>query len=305
MAKIPEIRPPASSRLAFQGTMTRMRIDLARLIKSQLYPRLSELRLQAGSDFGMRQDSVVDDVAVVMAKIGLLFSQLHPDGRTAAEVGVIGRSVHASASRQVGKQLLAIGVSPASQAGANASLLQAFVRQNVLLIKTLNHGQVGQIEALVLDSFRRGIHVSSIKKEIQAKLRVGRARASLLARDQVLKLHGQFAQIEQVDAGIEEYVWRTVRDERVRPGHKALDGTKQKWNKPPVVSSRKGVRRAHPGGDYQCRCYAEPAMPDLGARGGEKQGAGSAGSTGTGLFAMAAIAAAAFLFGDKPEDDGF
>jgi hypothetical protein len=55
------------------------------------------------------------------------------------------------------------------------------------------------------------------------------------------------------------YVWRTVRDERVRPTHAALDGLVFSRSNPPAIG--------HPGREINCRCWAEPyygdpAIPD-------------------------------------------
>lgn len=46
------------------------------------------------------------------------------------------------------------------------------------------------------------------------------------------------------------YVWRTARDERVRPAHAANEGRVFAWRDPPPTG--------HPGEAHQCRCWAEP-----------------------------------------------
>lgn len=52
-------------------------------------------------------------------------------------------------------------------------------------------------------------------------------------------------------AGItDRYVWRTRRDERVRPSHRMNDGRIFSWSDPPATG--------HPGDDYNCRCEAVP-----------------------------------------------
>jgi SPP1 gp7 family putative phage head morphogenesis protein len=47
------------------------------------------------------------------------------------------------------------------------------------------------------------------------------------------------------------YIWRTVRDNHVRSQHAAREGKVFSWNKAP--------EGGHPGEDYNCRCWAEPA----------------------------------------------
>lgn len=51
------------------------------------------------------------------------------------------------------------------------------------------------------------------------------------------------------------YLWRTRRDGRVRPEHAANEGKIFAWDDPPPTG--------HPGGDYGCRCTAEPYQPDI------------------------------------------
>ena len=59
------------------------------------------------------------------------------------------------------------------------------------------------------------------------------------------------------EGGFGYYVWTTRKDNKVRPDHARLEGRICNWNDPPVVDLRSG-RRAHPGGDYNCRCSAAP-----------------------------------------------
>mgnify|MGYP000210898992 CR=1 FL=1 len=73
-----------------------------------------------------------------------------------------------------------------------------------------------------------------------------------------VQLNGQITEERQTQAGIEEYVWSTSNDEKVRETHEELDGTTQRWDDPPV--SEKNGDRNHPGGSYQCRCVAVPVL---------------------------------------------
>ena len=59
------------------------------------------------------------------------------------------------------------------------------------------------------------------------------------------------------EGGFEYYVWTTRKDNKVRPDHARLEGRICNWSDPPVVDLRSG-RRAHPSGDYNCRCTAAP-----------------------------------------------
>ena len=82
---------------------------------------------------------------------------------------------------------------------------------------------------------------------------VWKSRASLIARDQTLKLNSAITKERHQNAGITEYIWSTSQDSRVRPEHADLEGTQHSWDVPPEPG--------HPGEDFQCRCCAIPIFP--------------------------------------------
>ena len=86
---------------------------------------------------------------------------------------------------------------------------------------------------------------------------VSDSRAKLIARDQVAKLNGELTKERQTDLGVTGYIWRTVGDERVRDEHADNDGQFFTWDSPPSTGA--------PGEDIQCRCWAEPVLPELAA----------------------------------------
>lgn len=137
-------------------------------------------------------------------------------------------------------------------------LLTSFRDQGVGLIRSLGREKIARVRSILDDT--AGDRVEDIAARIREETQATPARASLIARDQVLKLNNGVTQERHKAAGVTEYVWRTSRDERVRSRHKALEGTTQSYDTPPVVDLRTG-RRAHPGGDYSCRCTAEPIIP--------------------------------------------
>lgn len=149
-----------------------------------------------------------------------------------------------------------------------------WTKTNVDLIKSIPKDSLGNMQDIVLGGVQSGKTVKSIMQDIQHIYGVSRNKARFLARDQMSKLNADIAQFQQTDAGVEEYIWSSSGDGRVRDRHKELDGKKFKWSDPPIVDVRTG-RRAHPGQDYQCRCVALPVFDidtlDLPMSGQEKQ----------------------------------
>lgn len=135
--------------------------------------------------------------------------------------------------------------------------LDLWIASNVDLIKTIPHDTLGKMREIVYDGFVNGKTTTRMTKDIQAAYGVSKRRAEFIARDQVAKLNGQIQQAQQQDAGIDEYIWSTVGDERVRESHRELNGKKCSWNDPPVNSDG---RACHPGEDYGCRCIGRPVF---------------------------------------------
>lgn len=85
-------------------------------------------------------------------------------------------------------------------------------------------------------------------------------KAELLARDVAGSLHAEIATKRAQEAGVRGYIWRTQRDERVRPEHEEREGERFTWDSPPDDG--------HPGEPPLCRCWAEPdidsVLDDLG-----------------------------------------
>jgi SPP1 gp7 family putative phage head morphogenesis protein len=59
----------------------------------------------------------------------------------------------------------------------------------------------------------------------------------------------------QREAGVCQYIWHTVGDERVRDSHEANEGEVFSWDDPPDTG--------HPGEADNCRCSAEPVVDSL------------------------------------------
>lgn len=138
-------------------------------------------------------------------------------------------------------------------------ILRTWIDDNVNLIKTIPNDKLREMKDIVQEGFRGGKSVTVITREIQAAYGVGKRKARFIARDQIAKLNGELTKQQQQDAGIQEYIWKTAGDSRVRSGHQRLNNKRFRWDDPPVVDAKTG-RRCHPGQDYACRCIALPVF---------------------------------------------
>jgi SPP1 gp7 family putative phage head morphogenesis protein len=146
-------------------------------------------------------------------------------------------------------------------------LMTDWVAENTALIKTVPQEMIGRMKNVVKGGYLGGVRNETIVEQIQETYNVTKDRAHLIARDQTAKLNSSIAQAQQEDAGVKEYVWDSSHDQRVRPCHQELNGTRHKWTEPPEqwYETKGGGKvytgeRAHPGQYFQCRCVALPVF---------------------------------------------
>ena len=157
------------------------------------------------------------------------------------------------------EELIGIDVAPTL---AEQAALRAWATEGTDLIKTVGQEIVAGLDEHIADAARRGVLTADLRQIVAERLGVGQRHAQFIARDQIAKLNAKITESTQKAAGVTSYKWRSSRDQRTRPAHRALDGTIHRWDDPPVVDPKTG-RRDHPGEDYQCRCVAIPVV-DLG-----------------------------------------
>lgn len=138
-----------------------------------------------------------------------------------------------------------------------AEQLGEWASENVDLISAIPEDTLDKMKDIVYDGYVNGRTTTKMVRDIQRAYKVSKTHATLIARDQTAKLNGQIQRHQQMDAGIEEYIWCTAGDERVRASHAALNGQKFRWDDPPTNSDG---RRCNPGEDYQCRCIGRPVF---------------------------------------------
>jgi len=234
-------------------------------------PLLSELfaRARAAHRFDIRPAALlagkrVDDHVretlerQVGAALGLprfqIRAALAPPTRTDA--------IRTDAKRKKPAQKLA-AIDPLTPGGPIAEKLDKFVKSNVARVGAMTDGVYADVEASVRKGLEQGLRPDALAARILSQNKsLSETQATIIANDAVGKFHGAQTQLRQQSLGVTHYRWRTVRDLKVRPGHRALEGTTQAWDSPPVTNSKTG-KRAHPGFDthyYACRCSASPII---------------------------------------------
>jgi SPP1 gp7 family putative phage head morphogenesis protein len=201
-------------------------------------------------------DKILDEIGQNFAERQAVFN-LH--GRM-ERLSKLNRKLSIAEWKRVVKRTLGINIFEGYYKGLKFQrLYDQWVADNVGFIKTIPLETLSDMRQVINDGYRAGSTTKSIAKGIQAKYEVKKHHALFIARDQIAKLSAKVTREQHEDAGVTEYVWRTMDDSRVRKSHSHLDGTRQKYSDPPVVDYKTG-RRANPGEDYQCRCVALPVF---------------------------------------------
>lgn len=127
--------------------------------------------------------------------------------------------------------------------------LELFANQNAQLVSSLPDQELERVSQAVQRNLQEGKSYRELSGDIEKTFGISRRRATLIARDQTTKLNASLTKLRQQEIGVTEYIWQTSGDERVRPTHRAHDGKKFSWDKPPKDTG-------HPGQDVNCRCTA-------------------------------------------------
>lgn len=176
--------------------------------------------------------------------------------RITDKVNAMFEKVKGFAKSQQGKIFISIfGSIPKQRPPRDYEMLkQIWTSQNLTLIKSIDDRTMEAIHyALsrnVIRTVDRETLVSELTQTIKHMAGVNEKRAALIACDQVGKLNSQLAQYEQVNQGVDSYIWQTMMDNRVRPEHAERQGKRYYWNDPPSGG--------HPGWAIRCRCSAIP-----------------------------------------------
>lgn len=246
-------RPPLELAGAYESALRGANRDLARTLREGLGDYLGALRAE------QRADARAPAWAELRVRLERLATRRAEEivARFAPRVG--------SYNRGDLEDVLRIDLS--QETPDVARVLESWRRENVDLITSIAKRMHGDVRRVVREGARNGTRVEDVAREIGERFNVSASRATLIARDQILKANADLTRVRCVGAGVTRYRWSTSRDERVRGNptgkwprglHYALEGREFSWDDPPVVNL--DGSRDHPGRSFQCRCVAVPLL---------------------------------------------
>jgi len=183
------------------------------------------------------KDITVEEEAAIMAIILAMFNRVKAFNRRQQET--IFRSIFGSTPKEISR-------------ADYEKIRQIWVNQNIELIHSIDRRTLESIRYALSENIIRAVDrkilIEELTESIMHMAEVNEKRAALIACDQVGKLNSQLAQLEQMNQGVDSYIWVTMKDNRVRPAHREREGKRFYWNNPPSDG--------HPGWSYRCRCTA-------------------------------------------------
>ena len=138
------------------------------------------------------------------------------------------------------------------------------------IARNLHDRQVGYITTLPLDAgiraqklareaFLGGRRADEVARELSRSEGISARHGMLIARTEVAKANATFTQARAEYAELTHYIWRTLDDMQVRPAHREMANRVFRFDAPPEVE---GEGAHGPGEIWNCRCYAEPIVPE-------------------------------------------
>jgi SPP1 gp7 family putative phage head morphogenesis protein len=256
----PQLQPDAI-RTAYFGALLQVVARARELVEKRLVPRLPELVRQAGL---ARVDGTrLDETAPTSLDLNKLLDQVAdewfaelPNERLARLIEPYGRRTADFQLEQLAKEFKAVmGIDVFRSEPWLAPKIAAWTSENVALVKSIPTTFFDDLEKRLVRQLREGDRFEALAKTIQDRYGVAESSAKLVARDQVGKMYGELNRARQKNLGVTAFVWRTMRDNRVREEHEELEGERFTWDKPPA----EGI----PGTPIACRCWGEPDFDSL------------------------------------------
>lgn len=131
--------------------------------------------------------------------------------------------------------------------------------EQVSLITSLPIEAAQRVHGVAIEGLSTGTRASTIAEDILRTGAVTKSRATLIARTEIGRAATALTQARAEHIGSTHFIWRTAEDSDVRDTHRALNGKSFRWDAPPECDPG---HRALPGSIWNCRCFAEPILPD-------------------------------------------
>ena len=253
-------KPPTAIENAYAADIEEVTRETARRIMAALGPHGERWTRQArearGDSLVVRVDSPASELATTIEGLRLQsFDYLSDEAleKLAAQRGVELNAHNREEYRKSVKRVIGFDI-PAGAPHLEA-LVGEFIEDSVDLIQSIQRDLLVDVERTIRREWKVGNLWTEIAEDLNERFEISLRRGELIARDQLGKLGSALDRDRSLAVGVERFVWRTVRDGRVRTSHRRVNGRIY-----PLDTGH--PRLGFPGIPVQCRCFQEPIFVD-------------------------------------------
>lgn len=248
-----------------KATETKYRAEMTKLVDFMRDRTRDEVIRAYREQAAMTQDaSMADTLAALIASLQRRFNVLFTD-RAGGLAEAMANGVDRQTAVGVGGSLKDLAgdvtLSPTILTGMGREVLDATIKANVALIKSIPEQYFKQIEGAVMRSIQGGQGLSELQPEIEKIGKSTKERAALIARDQTSKATTALNRVRMEAVGIRKFKWlHSGGGKEPRRLHKdVLNGKIYAMDDPPVIDDRTG-ERGFPGQLINCGCRMVPVL---------------------------------------------
>lgn len=235
--------------IAYRAELRKLLKKLSEAVRDDLLP-VVERELAMASARQRLFGDVDGDIFVRLLALATSMSRLTAE--TVNRILGLEAKRHTIGFLKAAKRALGIDLSAVVRKEDLGDFLRTVATRNSGLIKGLADSVIQRVQVTVTNSVLAGKNMRELRAALKKDFAMSDRRAKLIARDQTAKLTSELNEFRHRQAGITQYVWRTSKDERVRPRHSKIDGVTYTYGKP--TGAEEGLP---PGRPIQCRCIAQ------------------------------------------------
>ncbi len=141
------------------------------------------------------------------------------------------------------------------------AVVEAATLSSTSLITRIPERFLGEVQVQVMSAITTGTGLNKLVPFLTKKYKGDARHAQLTALDQIRKASANVNAARLQSLGVEEYVWMAIGGERYprKLHHEKLNGRTFRYDKPPVIDERTGVR-GKPGDAIGCRCQQRAVL---------------------------------------------
>lgn len=140
-------------------------------------------------------------------------------------------------------------------------VLQATVKANVSLIRSIPQKYLQDVEGAVMRSVQAGRDIESLFKELQHTYNLTKDRAKLIAFDQNNKATSALTRVRQLELGVTKAIWvHTGIGKKPRPEHVHWGKEQRRYDISKGMYDHNEGRYIFPGELINCHCLSRPVI---------------------------------------------